>query len=391
MPALNDKCPICNSTTGTEFIQIHQMPIFNNIFFKNRDEALTISRGDIILRYCKSCGHIWNSSFDPNKMNYSQAYENSLHFSERFQEYIDSLTHSLIDRYSLYHKNIIEIGSGKGDFLKIMCNLGSNKGIGFDPAYDPQYIPVKGTDNIFFIQDYFLSKYFSIKSDFICCRHTVEHIYQPISLMNLISDSINQSESPIIFFEVPNAIYMFKKKAIWDIIYEHYSYFTDQSLATLFKKTGFSVLNLYDSFEGQFLCIEAQKGSSKSSDTMNFPVEIKKLIDSFSIDYQTKINSWKNRLDRFLSHGKKIVLWGAGSKGVTFLNVFRNFSNINYIVDINPRKQGLFVPGTGQKIISPEFLQIYEPDIILIMNPIYENEVSNVLKELEIHAEVMIV
>ena len=68
-------------------------------------------------------------------------------------------------------------------------------------------------------------------------------------------------------------------------------------------------------------------------------------------------------------------MWGAGSKGVTFLNMIDSRYQIEYVIDINPRKHGKYIPGTGQKIVSPEFLREYIPDIVIVMNLIYENEI----------------
>ena len=73
---------------------------------------------------------------------------------------------------------------------------------------------------------------------------------------------------------------------------------------------------------------------------------------------------------------KKIVLWGAGSKGVTFLNILNITNQVRHVVDINPRKHGKYIAGTGQEIVHTEFLKSYKPDYIVVMNPIYLNEVQ---------------
>jgi hypothetical protein len=72
------------------------------------------------------------------------------------------------------------------------------------------------------------------------------------------------------------------------------------------------------------------------------------------------------------------VVWGAGSKGVMFLNHVQNRNGVEYVVDINPQKQGMFVAGTGQQIVSPQFLQLYRPDVIVVMNVIYQKEIQEV-------------
>ena len=59
----------------------------------------------------------------------------------------------------------------------------------------------------------------------------------------------------------------------------------------------------------------------------------------------------------------------------------KSFGQVEYIVDINPHKQGRFVAGSGQQIVGPEFLKEYQPDIVLVMNPIYQNEIQDALEK----------
>jgi FlaA1/EpsC-like NDP-sugar epimerase len=91
---------------------------------------------------------------------------------------------------------------------------------------------------------------------------------------------------------------------------------------------------------------------------------------------------WRSSLERLTKGGRRIVVWGAGSKGVTFLNTLQDTNTIGYVVDINPQKQGRFVAGTGQQIVSPEFLQLYQPDVIIVMNVIYQKEIQEVTDKL---------
>jgi C-methyltransferase C-terminal domain len=51
-------------------------------------------------------------------------------------------------------------------------------------------------------------------------------------------------------------------------------------------------------------------------------------------------------------------------------------------VDINPHKHGRFMPGTGQEIVAPEFLVGYGPTDVLVMNPIYTEEIRQNLARL---------
>ena len=60
-----------------------------------------------------------------------------------------------------------------------------------------------------------------------------------------------------------------------------------------------------------------------------------------------------------------------------------------YAVDINPSKQGRYLPGTGQRIVPPDFLKEFQPQIVVLMNPIYRQEVEDQLGRLGVIAEVL--
>ena len=83
-----------------------------------------------------------------------------------------------------------------------------------------------------------------------------------------------------------------------------------------------------------------------------------------------------------------MVLWGAGAKAATFLNLLRP-RGIDYVVDVNPRKHGSYVIGTGQQIVPPEFLRDYVADNIICMNPNYLAEISRQARELGLEANIV--
>jgi hypothetical protein len=62
---------------------------------------------------------------------------------------------------------------------------------------------------------------------------------------------------------------------------------------------------------------------------------------------------------------------------------------IRYVVDINPRKQGKYVPGTGQQIVAPEFLREYRPEVLILANTVYKSEIQKTVKALGINPEFM--
>ena len=67
----------------------------------------------------------------------------------------------------------------------------------------------------------------------------------------------------------------------------------------------------------------------------------------------------------------------------------KNELPVKYIVDINPNKQGKYVAGIGNQIVSPEFLREIQPENVIITNPLYEKEIATTLKQLGIHANII--
>ncbi len=379
---MKTKCNSCSSSFIKEIIEIPEVPVFCNVLFDTAEEALEAVHGRIALFYCSNCGHIFNAAFDPELLEYGKEYENSLHFSPKFNDFAKSLAKNLIDKYDIRNKTVVDVGCGKGDFLKMITTDGNNKGYGFDKSYVPS--ESDSDFNIEFINDYFSEEYKDIQADLLLCRHVLEHIERPETLIKSVSDAI--TENSTVFFEVPNALYTVKDLGIWDIIYEHCSYFTPASLTWLFKNNGFKVLDIYEKFMGQYLCIEAGL-SSIPENKVTVPEAYDSLISNFSEQFGKKLEYW-DEITREKAE-EKIILWGAGSKGVTFLNLI-NPHQVEFIIDLNPRKHNKFVPGTGQKIVSPDDLDSINPDTVIIMNPVYEEEIRSILSGKGLNPQILI-
>ena len=387
------ECPVCASGDISVFWEASDLPVFCNVLCATREEALQVPRGDIRLGFCGGCGLIRNVAFEPERLSYGPAYENSLHFSPRFQEYADTLAARLVDRYALRGKVILEIASGKGDFLRKLCELGDNRGIGFDPSCQPDGSEADGTCQITFIQDSYSERHADLQADFICCRHALEHIADPLEFLRMIRRGLGDRTDAIVFFEVPNALFTLRELGIWDLIYEHCTYFVSRSLRRLFALAGFDVLGVTEEYGEQFLSIEATPSTGDGGDAPLPDGGDRQLVQdirAFAARYRNKVNEWRARLGETQRGGQRAVVWGSGSKGVTFLNIMRPEEQIEFVVDINPRKAGMFVAGTGQEIVTPAFLRTYRPETVVVMNPIYVDEIRLTLKDMDVAASLLV-
>jgi len=133
--SISQVCPNCGASGMSVFYEFKNVPVHSVLLLPTREEALNFPEGDIALGFCYTCGFIANVAFDPGLHQYSSRYEATQGFSSTFNAFHQNLATRLIKRYDLHSKDIIEIGSGQGEFLTLLCELGDNREVGFDPAY----------------------------------------------------------------------------------------------------------------------------------------------------------------------------------------------------------------------------------------------------------------
>jgi hypothetical protein len=85
------------------------------------------------------------------------------------------------------------------------------------------------------------------------------------------------------------------------------------------------------------------------------------------------------------------MVWGAGSKGVTFLNTIKDGGRVQGVIDVNPHKQGMYIGGTGQEVMSPEQASELHVDVILVMNAVYRDEIHERVTQLGFSSDIIVV
>lgn len=384
-------CKSCFSKNVTTFHRLEDLPVNSCLLFDNQNEARNYPRGELVLGFCRDCGFIGNLRFSSELARYTEGYEEQQSFSPRFNAFAKSLATKLIERHGLHHKTIVEIGCGKGDFLVMLCELGENHGVGIDPTYVPGRHHENASKNVSFIRDFYSEKYSNYTGDMVCSRHALEHIPDTGLFMETVRRAIGEKTNTVVFFELPDVERVLNECAFWDIYYEHCSYFTLGSLARLFRRTGFEVTDLAKDFDGQYLLLEA-KPSTKQNHSAPLKEEesveeLSEAVIKFQNNYEKTVRHWKQKVESVRRAGQRSVIWGSSSKCVAFLNTIGIEDEIEFVVDINPYRQGKYLPGSGKLIVAPEFLAEYRPDIVIAMNPIYLDEIGHDLTGLGLKPE----
>ncbi|HVR78116.1 MAG TPA: class I SAM-dependent methyltransferase [Acidimicrobiia bacterium] len=380
---VNTSCPVCGAENLILAAEILSVPVHVGLLWPTAEEARECPKGDVTLMFCRSCGYLHNFSFDGELLEYGVSYDNALHFSEVFQEYELALAKRLVDRYSLEGKRIVEIGCGSAHFLGLLCHIGGNSGVGFDPSHDPKHLDDLAKGRVVVRQEYFTNQSAVEGADLICARHVLEHLPHPAALLQTIREAIGQGDT-VLYFEVPSALSLLQGLSIWDVVYEHCGYYTAGSLERLFRLSGFDVIDVDETYGGQFLGIEARSGGDSTLQGMA-PEELGRMTDlvaKFSDEIESKREHWDAALSHEHESGSRVVVWGAGGKGLGFMNLLSKADHVHALVDVNPRKQGTFMAGTGHRIVAPEELKELRPDLIVVVNPLYTEEITAILRDL---------
>lgn len=377
------RCPCCEARVTDTALSLGDVPLHSCLSLRDATAARAFPRGKLALLACGDCGYLFNPQFDPDTQRFSADYESSQAYSPHFRAFSTQLAGDLVARYGLQGGSVLEIGCGSGEFLQLLREAGVDECIGIDPAYR-RASDVRGPGLLFYPEPY-STQHHHIDADLLICRHTLEHIATPLAFLRDVRAHLQGTDTPV-FFEVPEARRIIQHGVFWDIYYEHCAYYTPASLAGLFRRAGFRVVDMALDYADQYLLLWAVPGDASADPPHR--LEHHTAEEDLLSAVRQQQQHWQARLRDGSAAGEQLVLWGSGSKAVAFVSAMGELvKGISAVVDINPRRQGLFLPGSGLPIIAPEALRELSPDRVLVMNPIYRQEIDEQLAALGVVAE----
>jgi SAM-dependent methyltransferase len=390
MPGPEPRCPVCSGAALECFLRRARVPVHQNLVMPARDAALAIRRGDLDMTVCHACGFVFNRAFDPDLLTYGAEYDNTQSHSPSFDAYMDELVRTMVEERGVRGARIVEVGCGKGAFLhRLVAWPGAgNRGVGYDPTYEGPDVALDG--RLRFVRRFYDETTADGVADVIVCRHVIEHVQQPQQLLQAVRRAVESSPGARLFFETPCVGWILDHHVIWDFFYEHCSLFSPASMRTAFQRAGFRVDAIHHVFGGQYLWLEAgladtpahdaQPGAAADAATVGTAADAAAAgrtvaaARAFAAAESRLRQQWEGRLRELRQRGG-VALWGAGAKGVTFANlVDPDGSRIACVVDLNPKKQGRYLPGTGHPIADYHSLPDYGVESAILMNPNYRAE-----------------
>lgn len=358
-------CSACGSTDRTAVLLLPGIPVENSRLETTAERATAVVRGDMQLVRCDHCGMAENDAFDPKLVVYDAGYEDSQAHSPYFQAFAHRIIDELLDRYALRGRRALEVGCGRGDFLHMYCERSGGTGVGIDPSATRE----AGVDgNVEILAEWYKSGSGDHHADVVICRHTLEHIHEPARFLRELRTEFDARPDTVLYLEVPDTARIAHEGAFWDVYYEHCVYFDADALTGLLWRTGWEPLECRLDYGGQYLVAHARP-------TAPFPFERGSPVLDFGqmTDSLTRWRIWATECA-----GRRSAVWAASSKAVGFLAAIPQFEPL-VAVDINPAKRGRFLPGSGLAVCAPEDLREHDVELVLVMNPLYIEEIRTKL------------
>lgn len=347
--------------------------------FPSIEAARAVPRGRVELRCCQHCGLVHNPWFDAALAEIGARYESSQTASGHFGRFARALAGDWVQRHALGGKRVVEVGCGSGDFLRLLRGAGVGTACGLDPLAPPGR-----RDDIEFIAGRFdAAAADTLDANALVCRHTLEHVADVAGFVAALARWARRDPARVVLLEVPATERILAEIAFWDIYYEHANYFTADVLRARFEAAGMLVHRVETVYDGQYLLLEAsaRAGAATMAPAAPDASAVVAACRRFGADARAAIERCDRALDALAARGP-VVLWQAASKTVGLLSAVGRPERVVAAVDLNERRHGHYLPDSGLPIVAPEALSALAPASIVLLNPVYEQEVAARLQQL---------
>ncbi len=358
---MKKKCLLCGEELPPPLLILDNMPRSAQDIPTEKevikDKGITLN-----LCQCSQCGLV---QLDSKPVSYYKTVIRSGGISSTMHKLRKDKYQYLYDKYGLKGKKILEVGCGRGEFLKIW-NEGFNvRAVGIENGLDlVQTARGEGLEVYKSFADCATTELPEAPYDAFVQFNFLEHQHNPNGMLQCIYN--NTTEDAVGMVTVPSLEYILQYNGYYELIRDHIAYYSIESLKFLFEKNGFEVL----------------ESETINRDTHSVIVRKRKPMDisAWKNNYATLKNELYGMLDNYVSVGKKVAVWGASHQGFTLLSSMNLSGWVSYIIDSAPFKQGRFAPASHIPIVPKEHYFEEPVQAILIVAPGYTDEIANIIR-----------
>ncbi len=334
----------------------------------DKDQGVTLR-----LHQCQSCGLV---QFDCEPVGYYRDVIRSGGYSTTMADLRTSQYRHLIDTYHLEGKKFLEVGCGRGEFMKTLTGF-PVEAYGVEHRQELVEIAVKDGLKVVegFTEDTCTILGDNGPYDVFLSFNFLEHQPEPGVMLQCIRNNLTEHGMGLI--TVPSLEYILKYNGYYELLRDHIAYYTFDTLRQLLETNGFQVLE-EEMVNRDTLSVIVRKipeplGIGEAFGRGNItPLD----ISGLSASYRDICRQMEKLCTSLEKGGKSMAIWGASHQGFTLAATTILKNHARYIIDSAPFKQGKYAPASHLPIVSPDHYKDDPTDVLLIVAPGYTEEIA---------------
>ena len=372
------RCRICSGDRINTVIRFKATPLEDQ-FVNHEKKKIPQPAYPLELAICEDCGYVHLPHIISPEVSYAD-YVYVSGVTVGLRNHYDEYAKEIVSAYNIPGNSlIVDLGSNDGSMLASFRKVGM-KVVGVEPAKAISIQAVKS--GIPTINDFFNEKVVSqiIKEHGLASVISANYMYANVDDVLSFTRSVAKLLKPEGIFVVQTGYHPEQMKIkMFDYIYhEHFSYFTVEVLKNIFSICGLELIQVTKTLpKGGSIRIIGQlkKGSRKIDSSVaglideehSLGMRDASVFQKFALELETAKKLVLEKLREMKSQGKRIVGIGASHSTTTLTYHFELSSFLEYIVDDNKLKHGLYSPGYHIPVYPSEKLYQDKPDVVIVL------------------------
>jgi 2-polyprenyl-3-methyl-5-hydroxy-6-metoxy-1,4-benzoquinol methylase len=375
------ECLCCGSEHLTLVLDLGEQPLANSFI---DDPAIPEYVFPLQLNICTDCTHLQLShAVDPDLLFKNYLYVSGT--SQTLRDYFTWFADYSLGYFTERPKSVLDIACNDGSQLNAFKAMGLTT-YGVDPATN--LYPLSSANHEV-ICDYFTQEHVDVLKgkhlDIINAQNVFAHNSYPLEFLKQCKEIMH--DGSVLFIQTSQAD-MIKNNEFDTIYHEHLSFFNASSMKALADRAGLNLIDITKTpIHGNSYMFVFTKipGPSHNVEQVLTEERLAGLQDmntylAYADKCRQVVIDLKEKIKEYRADGYVIAGYGAAAKGNTLINFGELY--LDFIIDDNPMKQGLFAPGSHIPVVAIDMLAECE-DLKVAFVPLAWNFFNEIQKNIK--------